>query len=367
MLDAMTVPFVDFKNAIQTNRQEILAALARVVDSGNVILGSETAAFENEFADFCAVRHCVGVGNGLDALSLTLRAAGIGPGDEVIVPSQTFIASWLAVSHVGAMPVPVEIDPQTYTIDPNRIEAALTGRTRAIMPVHLFGHMSDMDAIMDIAARRDLFVLEDAAQAHGAEYKGRRAGTIGHAAGFSFYPTKNLGALGDGGAITTNDDTIANNVRRLRNYGSTKKYHHDEVGFNSRLDEMQAAVLRVKLRLLAAENDRRRAAAQMYRDLLAGESKVDLPVEAEWTRHVYHLFVVATERRDALMEHLNAAGCASLIHYPITPGRAAAYSNLAIPPQPVADRLAETALSLPMWPDITADQIRQVADAINSF
>jgi dTDP-4-amino-4,6-dideoxygalactose transaminase len=363
----MKVPFVDFKNAIQNNRPEILDALARVVDSGNVILGTETAAFEDEFGGFCDAKHCVGVGNGLDALSLTLRAAGIGQGDEVIVPSQTFIASWLAVSHVGAIPVPVEIDPRTYTLDPNRIEAALSERTRAIMPVHLFGHMSDMDAIMDIAARRDLFVLEDAAQAHGAQYKGRLAGTIGHAAGFSFYPTKNLGALGDGGAITTNDDRIADNVRRLRNYGSTKKYHHDEVGFNSRLDEMQAAVLRVKLRSLTAENDRRRDAATMYRDLLCHNDKIVLPLEAEWTRHVYHLFVVTTERRDDLKEHLKAAGCASLIHYPITPGASAAYADLAIAPQPIADRLADTALSLPMWPDITADQVRQVADAINAF
>lgn len=363
----MEVPFVDFRNAIQNNRQEILDAVARVVDSGNVILGSETVAFEEDFAGFCGAKHCVGVGNGLDALSLTLRAAGIGQGDEVIVPSQTFIASWLAVSHVGAVPVPVEIDPQTYTLDPNRIEAAVTERTRAIMPVHLFGHMSDMDAIMDIAARRDLFVLEDAAQAHGAEYKGRRAGTIGHAAGFSFYPTKNLGALGDGGAITTNDDKIADNVRRLRNYGSTKKYHHDVVGFNSRLDEMQAAVLRVKLQSLEAENDRRRAAAKMYRDLLGQTDNVVLPIEAEWTRHVYHLFVVMTNRRDALSEHLKAAGCASLIHYPITPRASGAYAEHAIAPQPVADHLAKTALSLPMWPDITADQIRHVTDAIKAF
>ncbi len=366
-MHAMKVPFVDFKNAIQNNRPEILDALARVVDSGNVILGTETAAFEDEFGDFCDAKHCVGVGNGLDALSLTLRAAGIGQGDEVIVPSQTFIASWLAVSHVGAIPVPVEIDPRTYTLDPNRIEAALSERTRAIMPVHLFGHMSDMDAIMEIAGRRDLFVLEDAAQAHGAHYKGRLAGTIGHAAGFSFYPTKNLGALGDGGAITTNDDKIADNVRRLRNYGSTKKYHHDEVGFNSRLDEMQAAVLRVKLRSLTAENDRRRDAAAMYRDLLGDNDKIVLPFEAEWTRHVYHLFVVTTERRDDLMEHLKTAGCASLIHYPITPGASAAYADMAIAPQPVADRLADTALSLPMWPDITIDQVRHVADAINAF
>ena len=363
----MKVPFVDFKNAIRANRQDILDAVARVVDSGNVILGSETSAFEGEFAGFCDARHCVGVGNGLDALSLTLRAAGIGPGDEVIVPSQTFIASWLAVSHVGAIPVPVEIDPRTYTLNPDRIEPALTDRTRAIMPVHLFGHMADMDAIMDIAARRDLFVLEDAAQAHGAQYKGRLAGTVGHASGFSFYPTKNLGALGDGGAVTTNDDRIADNVRRLRNYGSTRKYHHDEVGFNSRLDEMQAAVLRVKLRSLTAENDRRRAAAALYRELLGGNDKIVLPLEADWAQHVYHLFVVTTERRDDLMKHLKTAGCDSLIHYPITPGASAAYADLAIAPQPVADRLAETALSLPIWPDITADQVRQVADAINAF
>lgn len=363
----MKVPFVDFRQSVQRNREEIIGALARVVDSGNVILGGETAAFESEFAEFCGAKHCVGVGNGLDALSLALRAAGIGPGDEVIVPSQTFIASWLAVSHVGATPVPVEIDCLTYTLDPNRIEDALTPRTRAIMPVHLFGHMSDMDSIMEIAARRNLFVLEDAAQAHGAEYKGRRAGTIGHAAGFSFYPTKNLGGLGDGGAVMTNDDRIAEGVRSLRNYGSSKKYHHDELGFNSRLDEMQAAVLRVKLRLLKSENDRRRGAAEVYRELLADENNVILPEEAEWTRHVYHLFVVRTDRRDALSAHLNEAGCASLIHYPITPGASGAYASRTIAPQPVADRLANTALSLPMWPDITVSQIRRVADAIMSF
>jgi dTDP-4-amino-4,6-dideoxygalactose transaminase len=235
------------------------------------------------------------------------------------------------------------------------------------MPVHLFGHMSDMDAIMDIAARHDLFVLEDAAQAHGAEYKGRRAGSIGHAAGFSFYPTKNLGALGDAGAVTTNDPALAERIRSLRNYGSTKKYHHDEVGFNSRLDEVQAAVLRVKLRYLLDENDRRRGVAEQYRDLLASSSKVQLPIEADWTRHVYHLFVVTLDRRDALSEHLKAAGCASLIHYPITPGASGAYAADGIGAQPIADRLADTALSLPMWPDMSAQQVRQVVHAIDSF
>ncbi len=341
--------------------------MARVVDSGSVILGAETAAFERNFAGICGAGHCVGVGNGLDALSLSLRAAGVGPGDEVIVPSQTFIASWLAVSHVGATPVPVEIDPLTYTLDPNRIEDALTDRTRAVMPVHLFGHMSDMDAIMDIAARRDLFVLEDAAQAHGAEYKGRRAGSIGHAAGFSFYPTKNLGALGDAGAVTTNDPVLAERIRSLRNYGSAKKYHHDEVGFNSRLDEVQAAILNVKLRYLADENDRRRDVAAQYLEQLASSSKVQLPVEADWARHVYHLFVVTLDRRDALSEHLKAAGCDSLIHYPITPGGSGAYTGDGIGAQPIADRLADTALSLPMWPDMSAQQVRQVVHAIDSF
>lgn len=367
MLFTMKVPFVDFKNAIADNREAILEALARVMDSGVVILGPETAAFEGEFSDFCGADHCIGVGNGLDALSLALRAAGIGEGDEVIVPSQTFIASWLAVSHVGAVPVPVDIDPRTYTLDPSRIEDAITARTRAIMPVHLFGHVSDMDAIMDIAARRNLFVLEDAAQAHGAEYNGRRAGSLGHASGFSFYPTKNLGGLGDGGAVTTNDPALADRIRRLRNYGSTQKYQHEEVGFNSRLDEIQSAVLRVKLRNLAEENDRRREVATQYRSMLANSTRVELPFEAEWTRHVYHLFVVTTDNRTGLSEHLKAAQCDTLIHYPITPGASGAYADMAISAQPVGDSLAKAGLSLPMWPDMSAEQIRHVADVISSF
>lgn len=363
----MKVPFVNFRNAIADNREEILQALARVVDSGTVILGPETAAFEREFADFCGVSNCIGVGNGLDALSLALRAAGVGEGDEVIVPAQTFIASWLAVSHAGAVPVPVEIDAHTYTLDPTRIEDAITGRTRAIMPVHLFGHVSDMDAIMDIASRKGLFVLEDAAQAHGAEYKGRRAGSIGHAAGFSFYPTKNLGGLGDGGAVTTDDADLAEKIRLLRNYGSRQKYHHEDVGFNSRLDDMQSAILRVKLPKLAAENNSRREIAAQYRQLLGDCSKIDLPTEADWTRHIYHLFVVTSNDRIGLAEHLKAAQCDTLVHYPFTPGEAAAYEGLDIKPHPIADNLARTALSLPMWPGMSSDQVRHVADAIINF
>jgi dTDP-3-amino-3,4,6-trideoxy-alpha-D-glucose transaminase len=363
----MRVPFVDFRNAIADNREDILRAVARVVDSGAVILGPETAAFEQEFANFCGVSHCIGVGNGLDALSLALRAAGVGEGDEVIVPAQTFIASWLAVSHVGAVPVPVEIDARSYTLDPNRIEDAITGRTRAIMPVHLFGHVSDMDVIMDIAGRKGLFVLEDAAQAHGAEYKGRRAGSIGHAAGFSFYPTKNLGGLGDGGAVTTNDADLADKIRLLRNYGSRRKYHHEDIGFNSRLDEMQSAILRVKLHKLAAENDSRREVASQYRQILASCSKINLPIEADWTRHIYHLFVVTLDDRVGLAEHLKAAHCDTLVHYPFTPGEAAAYGNLNIKPHPIADKLAKTALSLPMWPGMSSDQVQHVADTILNF
>ena len=361
------VPFVDVTGQLGPIRDELLEAVAGVIDRASFILGSEVEAFEREFADFCGVAHAVAVSNGLDALSLALRAAGVAPGDEVLVPSQTFIASWMAVSQVGAKPVPVDVDAATCTIDPALIEAAVTPRTRAVMPVHLYGQTADMTAVMEVADRHGLFVLEDAAQAHGAEHRGRRAGGLGHAAAFSFYPTKNLGALGDAGAVTTDDAELATRLRSLRNYGSTRKYHHDEVGYNARLDEMQAAILRVRLRRLDADNEARRRAARLYDEWLEGVPGLKRPVEREGARHVYHLYVVETARRDTLAAHLAERGVATLVHYPFTPGQSKAYAEAGVAAQPVGDAKAAEALSLPIWPGVTPDQLRTVADAVRSF
>lgn len=361
------VPFVDVLQQLGPIRAELLEAVARVIDRGSFILGPEVEAFEREFADYCGVEHVVSVSNGLDALSLTLRAAGVGPGDEVIVPSQTFIASWMAVSQVGAKPVPVDVDPATCLLDAAKIEAALTPATRAIMPVHLYGHPADMAAVMQLAEARNLFVLEDAAQAHGAEHLGRRTGGLGHAAGFSFYPTKNLGALGDAGAVTTNDAKLAARLRSLRNYGSARKYHHDEIGYNARMDEMQAAILRVRLRTLDADNDARRRAARLYDELLEGVPELQRPCERNWARHVYHLYVVQTPRRDALAAHLAERGVATLVHYPFTPGQSQAYAADAVQGWPAGDAMAANALSLPIWPGVTSEQVQTVAAAVRDF
>lgn len=363
----MKVPFVDLKSNLTELRSDILAAVERVIDSGSVILGPETAMFEQEFASFCGADHCIGVGNGLEALSLCLRAADVGPEDEVIVPSQTFIASWLAASHVGAVPVPVDVDPRTYTLDPTLVEEAITSRTRAIMPVHLYGHSADMDPLLEIADRHGLFILEDAAQAHGAEYKGRRAGGLGHAAGFSFYPTKNLGALGDGGAITTSHPGLADRLRCLRNYGSNRKYYHDEIGFNTRLDEVQSAILRLKLSRLQKENDQRRMIAVQYREHLSSLEYVDLPTEEQWAKHVYHLFVIRTPERQRLIDRLESAQISPMIHYPITPGNTKAYAGPGLSSYAIGDNLAQTTLSLPMWPSMSPDQVAYVSNAIRSL
>ena len=348
------VPFVDVLGQLGPIRGELLDAVAGVIDRASFILGGEVEAFEREFATYCGVDHVITVSNGLDALSLTLRAAGIGPGDEVLVPSQTFIASWMAVSQVGAKPVPVDVDPATCTLDPALIGAALTPRTRAVMPVHLYGQPADMTAVMRLAEAHGLFVLEDAAQAHGAEHGGRRTGGLGHAAGFSFYPTKNLGALGDAGAVTTNDPDLAARLRLLRNYGSARKYHHDEIGYNARMDEMQAAILRVRLRKLDADNDERRRAAQLYDRLLEVVSGLKRPSERDGAKHVYHLYVIETPRRDALAAHLAERGITTLVHYPYTPGQSEAYAKDRVAAQTVGDAMAANALSLPIWPGVTA-------------
>jgi dTDP-4-amino-4,6-dideoxygalactose transaminase len=353
------VPFLDLVGPYEELRAELDEAYFRFMRSAWYILGREVAGFEQEFADYCAVKFCVGVGNGLEALHLILRAYDIGVGDEVIVPSNTYIATWLAVSYAGATPVPVEPNPETFNIDPARIEAAVTARTKAIIPVHLYGQPADMDPIMALARRHGLKVIEDNAQAQGARYKGRRTGSLGDAAGNSFYPGKNLGALGDAGAVTTNDAALADRIRTLRNYGSKKKYYNDCKGFNSRLDELQAAFLRVKLKKLDEWNERRRAVAARYLAGFDGACGVALPRVPLWAEPVWHLFVVRHPDRDGLQQRLTEGGIGSLIHYPVPPHLSGAYSdgNWAPGAFPVAEALANSVLSLPMGPHLAEDQV----------
>ena len=360
------IDFLDLKRVNRPHDIAIKDGIHRVLDSGWYILGQECEAFEREFAAYCEVRHCVSVANGLDALSLVLRAYGIGAGHEVIVPSNTFIATWLAVSQAGAQPVPVEPDEHTHNIDPWLIEKAITGRTRAIMPVHLYGQPADMAVIFDIASRHGLKVIEDAAQAHGARYQGRRVGSLGDAAGFSFYPGKNLGALGDGGAITTNDDDLAARLRLWRNYGSSRKYEHDLPGVNSRLDEIQAAVLRAKLPSLDSENASRRRIATIYCDVLRG-SDLLLPQVILGAESVWHLMVVRSQRRQALQAALARAEIGSQVHYPIACHRQGAYAELKWPALPIAERLQHEVLSLPIAPYMSDDEVSQVAAVVREF
>ena len=362
----MTVPFLDVRAGYLELRAEIDDAVGRVLAGGQLVLGPETRAFEEEFAQFTGARFCVGVANGLDALVLSLEALGVGPGDEVVVPSHTFIATWLAVSRVGAVPVPVEPDPTTYTMDPARLEAAIGPRCRAVVPVHLYGQPADLDPILDVARRRGLAVIGDAAQAHGALYKGRRLGALGDAAAWSFYPGKNLGAFGDGGAITTDDPRLADRLRALRNYGSHEKYVHRVRGSNSRLDELQAAMLRVKLRHLDRWNDRRRRAASRYLAELAGVESLRLPVIAPYADHVWHLFVVRTSGREDLQRRLLADGVSTLVHYPTPPHAQEAYADGGFESGafPVAERLGAEVLSLPMGPHLTDAQVDEVVAAL---
>lgn len=361
----MTVPFLDLNAAHREIEAEIETALLRVLRDGPFVLGPELEAFEAAFADYCRARWCVGVGNGQDALVLGLRALGVGPGDEVIVPAHTFVATWLAVSQVAAVPVPVEPDENSYTIDPTRIEAAITAKTRAVIPVHLYGQPADLDPILELARHHGLRVLEDAAQAHGAIYKSRRIGAHGDAVAWSFYPAKNLGALGDGGAVTTNDAELAARLRRLRNYGSDEKYIHQTKGVNSRLDPLQAAVLRVKLRHLDAWNERRRQIAEIYLTGLT-ETGLCLPVVSEGASSVWHLFVVGTPDRDQLLATLSERGIGAVIHYPVPPHRQAAYDELGLRPGslPISERLADEVLSLPIGPHLAAADARLVVDVI---
>lgn len=360
----MNIPFLDIGAAYQELKQELDAAYSRCMDSGWYILGKETEAFEAEFASYCEAKYCIGVGNGLEALHLILRGYDIGPGDEVIVPANTYIATWLAVSYTGATPVPVEPDPRFYNIDPTRIEDAITPKTRAIMAVHLYGQSADMDPINEIAMRHGLRVIEDAAQAQGAKYKGRKVGSLGDAAGTSFYPGKNLGALGDGGAVITNDPLLADRVRVLRNYGSRVKYQNEVIGFNSRLDELQAALLRVKLRYLDDWNARRTDLAKHYLDRLSKYGLV-LPQVADWVEPVWHLFVVRSPVREQLQAKLAQQGIYTLIHYPVPPHLSGAYAKEFQGQRfAIAEELATTVLSLPIGPHLSLGQLECVTDAI---
>src|SRR5690606_26406447 len=364
------IHFLDLKEVNASVRQELLDACARVFDSGWYITGNEVTSFEAEFARYCGVQHCIGVANGLDALTLTLRAwvemGRLKEGDEVIVPANTYIASILAITENRLTPVLVEPDVQTYNLCPHKTEAAITNRTRAILPVHLYGQLCDMPALLDIAERYGLLILEDSAQAHGASLGGRRAGSWGDASGFSFYPGKNLGALGDAGAVTTNDPELAEMLRALRNYGSHEKYKNLYKGVNSRLDEMQAAMLRVKLKYLDSQTEHRRQIARIYLEGINNPA-ITLPQWGASERHVWHLFVVRTVQREALQAHLHEVGVQTLIHYPIPPHHQQAYSEWGGRSLPVTERIHQEVFSLPIGPTLTKDDAERVVKACNTF
>ena len=365
----MKVPFLDLKPAYRELQVDLDATGRRVMESGWYILGQEVEAFEREFAAYCGAKHCVGVGNGLDALILILRSYEIGLDSEVIVPANTYIATWLAISYAGAMPVPVEPDLQTYNLDPGRIEDAITARTRAIIPVHLYGQPAAMEAIREIALRHGLKVIEDAAQAHGGVYEGKRAGNLGDAAAFSFYPTKNLGAFGDAGAVVTNDDGIADRVRVLRNYGSRARYHNEIKGVNSRLDPLQANFLRVKLQHLDEWNARRSKVAGQYLEALNGCPDLILPGVAPGAEPAWHLFVLRHLRRDKLRKHLSEAGIGTLVHYPVPPHLSGAYADGGWKRGdfPLTEELADTVLSIPVGPHLDGDGIAFVIHTLQVF
>ncbi len=365
----MKVPFLDLKAPYLELKEEFDAAYQRVMESGWYILGREVEAFEQEFAVYCETKYCIGVGNGLESLHLILRAMEIGAGDEVIVPANTYIATWLAVSYAGATPVPVEPDRNTYNIDPNKIEAAITSKTKAIIAVHLYGQPADMDFINEIASRHNLKVIEDAAQAHGARYKNRRVGSLGDAAGFSFYPGKNLGAFGDGGAVTTNDANLADKIRLLRNYGSRVKYKNEVKGFNSRLDELQAAFLRVKLTKLDEWNERRKQVAIYYLKALQAVVDLKLPYVPEWADPVWHLFVITHPQRDNLKNHLDTSGIGNLIHYPIPPHLSEAYIDKEWTKGvlPITENISTTVISLPMGSHISNKFLEKVIERLQKW
>jgi dTDP-4-amino-4,6-dideoxygalactose transaminase len=361
----MKIPFVDLKALHKPISADLAKAIARVMENTAFIQGSEVKAFEDAFASYLGVRQCVAVNSGTAALHLALLGLGVGPGDEVITVSHTFIATSEAISAVGARPVFVDVDPVTYTMDPAKVEAAITSRTKAILPVHLYGYPAEMDALLDIAKRHNLALVEDACQAHGASYKGRMAGTMGVAGCFSFYPGKNLGACGEGGALVTNDEAFAKKVRMLREHGSVQKYVHVLPGYNFRLEGIQGAVLAVKLPHLDGWNDRRRAIAKRYNERLAGQGLV-LPKEESHARHVYHLYVIQAEDREALRDHLAQRGIETGLHYPIPLHQQEAYASLGYRTGdfPVTEQATQRILSLPMYPDMSLEAADYVSDAI---
>lgn len=362
-----SISFLDVGGINKRDREAFHKAFDRVLDSGSFVLGSEVTRFEADFAEYCETDFCVGVGNGLDALHLVLRAWGIGKGDEVIVPANTYIATWLAVSHCGATPVPVEPNSDTFNLDPDKIEAAITTRTRAIIVVHLYGQPALMNPITSIAKKYRLKILEDAAQAHGARFDGRKVGSLGDAAAFSFYPGKNLGALGDGGAITTNDRDLANEVRRLGNYGSEKKYVHRDIGFNSRLDELQASFLRIKLQRLDEDNAHRKAIAETYLEALRAFPSVKLPSVLGLADPVWHLFVIRLHDREKLQQSLELKGVQTIIHYPIGPYEQESYEFLGKKGCfPVSETIHSEVLSLPIGPTMEMDDVRRVVECVVS-
>ncbi len=364
-----TVPFVDLVMQHASIEAEIDSAIQQVLSQGNFVLGSQVEEFEKAFASFLGTEDAVGVSSGLDALRLALMALDVGSEDEVILPANTYIATALAVSDVGARPVLVDCDPATYNIDVNLIESAITPRTKAIIPVHLTGQAADMDPILEISREHGLYVVEDAAQSHGTLYKGRPCGSIGIAGCFSFYPGKNLGAYGDGGMVTTNDTELAGRLRRLRNYGQQAKYHHVEKGVNARLDTLQAGILTVKLRYLPQWNEARATHAEEYKELLAGVGDLVFQQRVPYSTHIYHLFIIETEQRAALQECLNAAEIHTGVHYPIPIHLQQAYADLGYSRKdfPEAERLAERMLSLPMFPELRSDQIWRVAEEVKDF
>jgi dTDP-4-amino-4,6-dideoxygalactose transaminase len=356
------VPFFDLQGATREIRESLLSATETVIDGGQYILGDHLSKFEASFAEFCGVRNAIGVGSGLDALVLILRGLGIGPDDQVIVPGHTFIATWLAVTQCGAIPVPIDVERASLNIDPSRARAAITSRTKAIIAVHLYGRTADATALLQIATEHGLYLIEDAAQAHGASHGGRKAGSLGRAAGFSFYPTKNLGALGDGGAVTTDDDKLAERIRQMRNYGSQVKYRHDEIGINSRLDELQAAFLNAKLPFLPGKTERRRAIARRYNSGLAGMPCITPQLDPE---SVWHLYTIRTAQRNALQQALQGLGIGTLVHYPIPPHLQPIYrSTHGEIKLPESVRAAEEVLSLPLWPEMQDDQVDQVVSGL---
>jgi dTDP-4-amino-4,6-dideoxygalactose transaminase len=363
------IPFLSFKYMNEEIKAELLPSFEHFIDKGWYVLGDQVKQFEKDYADFCTTKHTVGVANGLDALIIALKSLNIGPGDEVIVPSNTYIASWLAVSYVGATPIPVEPRIDTYNINPNLIEAAITSKTKAIMPVHLYGQCCEMEAIMNIALKHHLFVVEDNAQSQGATYNGQITGSFGHINGTSFYPGKNLGAYGDAGAITTNDEQLYHRANVIRNYGSQKKYYNEIKGINSRLDELQAGFLSIKLNHLNKWSKQRNHIASLYNQMLHGVGDVVTPELANGATSVYHLYVIRTNKRDELQQYLNTHEVGTLIHYPLPPHLQEAYQELGYQKGdfPLAETIADTCLSLPLFPGLTDEQVEQVCNTIKQF